>query len=181
MEKGLLHIFLFSKDYRTMTSGWQGAPYFRRHGRELVSKPASSLKKRCGSYRRTTPLRFPGGICTFTGLSCGAPLRLSWCCHSALMLLIVYISVVLLPWGIHDSSWRFHIASIELSGCSRSVVLVLLSWFQGVFMVPSLCNNGSFMDPFNDAFIEFRDAFMLPSWSFIMRSLCLHVVFIILA
>ena len=29
-----------------MTSGWQGAPDFRRYGRELVSKPAISLRKK---------------------------------------------------------------------------------------------------------------------------------------
>ena len=31
-----------------MTSGWQGAPYFRSYGRELASKPAISLKKSWG-------------------------------------------------------------------------------------------------------------------------------------
>ena len=35
-----------------MTSGWQGAPRFRRYGRELVSEPATSLKKVWGGYRR---------------------------------------------------------------------------------------------------------------------------------
>ena len=35
------YIFLFAKDYRSKTSGWQGALlYFRRYGRGLVSKPA---------------------------------------------------------------------------------------------------------------------------------------------
>ena len=38
-----------------MTSGWQGAPYFRRYGRELVSKPVIWSKKNWGRYRRTTP------------------------------------------------------------------------------------------------------------------------------
>ena len=37
------HIFFIAKDYRTMTSGWQRAPFFRRYGREQVSKPAISL------------------------------------------------------------------------------------------------------------------------------------------
>ena len=37
-----------------MASGWQRASYFRRHGRELVSKPTISLKKSWGGYRRTT-------------------------------------------------------------------------------------------------------------------------------
>ena len=31
-----------------MTSRWKGVPYFRRYGRELVSKPAISLKKSWG-------------------------------------------------------------------------------------------------------------------------------------
>ena len=44
--------FLFVKDYRTMTSGWQGAPYFRIYGRGLVSKPAISLKKSWGDRSR---------------------------------------------------------------------------------------------------------------------------------
>ena len=38
-----------------MTPGWQGAPYFRGHGRELVSKPVISLNNRWGSYRGTIP------------------------------------------------------------------------------------------------------------------------------
>ena len=37
-----------------MTSGWQGASYFMRYGLELVLKPAISLKKSWGGYRRTT-------------------------------------------------------------------------------------------------------------------------------
>ena len=41
---------------RTMTSGFQGARYFRRYDRELVSKPAISLKKSWGSYYRRTSL-----------------------------------------------------------------------------------------------------------------------------
>ena len=28
-----------------MTSGWQGATFFRKYGKELVSKPVISLKK----------------------------------------------------------------------------------------------------------------------------------------
>ena len=47
-------IFLFAKGYRTPTSGWHGPPCFRRYGRELVSKPAISLKKSWGGYRKTT-------------------------------------------------------------------------------------------------------------------------------
>ena len=36
-----------------MTSGWRGAPYFKRYDRELVSKPAISLKKGWGGYSST--------------------------------------------------------------------------------------------------------------------------------
>ena len=39
---------MFAVDYRTMTSGWQGASYFRRHGREMVSKPAIFVKEKLG-------------------------------------------------------------------------------------------------------------------------------------
>ena len=53
MEKSSSNIFMLAKAYRTMRSGWQGAPYFRRNGRELVSKPAISLKKGWEGYRRT--------------------------------------------------------------------------------------------------------------------------------
>ena len=41
-------ILLLAKGYRTMTSGWQGAPRFRRYGRESVSKPAISLNRSSG-------------------------------------------------------------------------------------------------------------------------------------
>ena len=34
--------------------GWQGAPYFSRYGRALVSKPAILFKKSWGGHRRTT-------------------------------------------------------------------------------------------------------------------------------
>lgn len=43
--KKLLDIFAFAKDNRTMTSRWQGTPYFRQHGRELVFKTAILLVK----------------------------------------------------------------------------------------------------------------------------------------
>ena len=49
-------MFFFAKDYRTITSEWQGARYFMRYGRELVSKLAISLKKGCGGDRWTTSL-----------------------------------------------------------------------------------------------------------------------------
>ena len=42
---------LTAKDYRTMTSRWQGPPYFIGYGRELLSKISFSLKKRWGGYR----------------------------------------------------------------------------------------------------------------------------------
>ena len=40
MKKIPPYVLFLAKDYRTTTSGWQGASYFRRYGRELVSKPA---------------------------------------------------------------------------------------------------------------------------------------------
>ena len=49
-----IYVFLFAKDHRTMTSGWQGKPHFRRYSRELVSKPAVSLSKSRGGCSRTT-------------------------------------------------------------------------------------------------------------------------------
>ena len=50
-------IFLFAKDYLTMTFGWQKGHRISGDGRELVSKPAISLKKSLGGYRRTTQKR----------------------------------------------------------------------------------------------------------------------------
>ena len=42
-------IFLFSKDDRTMTSGWQRAPYFRRNGRESAGFTTGNfVKERLG-------------------------------------------------------------------------------------------------------------------------------------
>ena len=49
-----------AKDHLTMTSRWQEVSFFRIYGRELVSKPAISLKKNWGGYRRTTLEREPG-------------------------------------------------------------------------------------------------------------------------
>ena len=56
-EKKISMYFLVCKrkHYRTMTSGWKGAPYFRNYGREPVSKPAIPSKKNWGGNRRTTP------------------------------------------------------------------------------------------------------------------------------
>ena len=56
MTKTCSNIFLLAKDYldRRMTSGWQGAPYFRIYGLELASEPAISLRKTWRSCRRTT-------------------------------------------------------------------------------------------------------------------------------
>ena len=39
------HTFRIAKDYRTMTSGWSGAPYFWRHGREPVFKTGDLVKE----------------------------------------------------------------------------------------------------------------------------------------
>ena len=54
MKIVFLYIFLFAKDYRNMTSGWQGAPCFGRYGRGLVSKPAISSSISLGGHRRAT-------------------------------------------------------------------------------------------------------------------------------
>ena len=37
-----------------MASGFEDTPYFRRYDQQLVSKPASSLKKSWGGYRSKT-------------------------------------------------------------------------------------------------------------------------------
>ena len=53
--------FLVCKmDYRAMTPGWQGAPYFRRYGRELVSTTGDFVEKKIGG---ATAERLPN---TFT-------------------------------------------------------------------------------------------------------------------
>ena len=53
MKKTSSYVFLFAKDYRTTTSGWQGAPYFRKYDQKLVSTGDFSEEK-LGGYRRTT-------------------------------------------------------------------------------------------------------------------------------
>ena len=54
MKKKSSSIFCSQTIYRTMTSGWQGASYFRRLGRELASKPAISFQEKLGAcYRKT--------------------------------------------------------------------------------------------------------------------------------
>ena len=40
--------FLFAKDFQMMTSRWQGAPCFRRYGRELVSKTKDFVSRNVG-------------------------------------------------------------------------------------------------------------------------------------
>ena len=57
MKNASSNILMLAKVYRMMTSGRQGVPYLRRYGRELVSKPAISLKNSWRGYRRTTHLR----------------------------------------------------------------------------------------------------------------------------
>ena len=47
-KKKFSHISLFAKGYRTMASGSQGAPNFRKYNPKLVSKPAISLYKMLG-------------------------------------------------------------------------------------------------------------------------------------
>ena len=55
MKKKIRHnIFLFVTDYHTTTSEWQGAPYFRRYGRELALKPSITVQEKLGGYRRLT-------------------------------------------------------------------------------------------------------------------------------
>ena len=44
--------FLFANDCRPITSVWQRAPYCRRYGREMVSKPAFFLEKSWEGYHR---------------------------------------------------------------------------------------------------------------------------------
>ena len=67
-EKFIFEFFLFAKDYRPMTSGWQRAPYSTRYGRGLVSKPSISLKKSRGGYRRMTTKRLqPESLATPKG------------------------------------------------------------------------------------------------------------------
>ena len=49
-----LRVFLCANVYWTMTSGYQGTPFFRRYDQKLVLKPAISLNKSWGGYRRVT-------------------------------------------------------------------------------------------------------------------------------
>ena len=78
MKKTFSYIALFAKDYRTMTSGWRGAPYLRRYGQMLVSKPTISSKKIGEGYRRTTLIT--SEIPTPTGVfSLKDPLRSQMC------------------------------------------------------------------------------------------------------
>ena len=54
MKKTSSNISWFAEDYQRMTAGWQGASYNRKYDRELILKPAISLKKIWGGYRRRT-------------------------------------------------------------------------------------------------------------------------------
>ena len=58
----ITRIFLCATDYcyyRTITSGWQGAPYFRRYGRELGFKTGDFVKENVrGLHRRTARYAF---------------------------------------------------------------------------------------------------------------------------
>ena len=54
LKKKYAYILLCVKVCRWMTSGCRGTPHFGRYNRELVLKPAISLKKNWGGYRRTT-------------------------------------------------------------------------------------------------------------------------------
>ena len=64
-----LRIVLFAKDYQTMASGWEGTPYCRRCGRELISKPAVSLKKGWGGYRSKIPVASTLLLCSSSTLA----------------------------------------------------------------------------------------------------------------
>ena len=48
MKKISSCIFLFAEYYRTMTSGWKGAPCWRRIDRELVFKTDDFVKEKLG-------------------------------------------------------------------------------------------------------------------------------------
>ena len=48
MESISSHIFLFAKDYRPMTLGWQGAPCSRRYGAWAGSKTGDFVKEKLG-------------------------------------------------------------------------------------------------------------------------------------
>ena len=61
------HMFLFANYCRPITSGWQRAPYFRRYGRGLVSKPAISVNKSWGGYLRMTQTFDPKGATPTVG------------------------------------------------------------------------------------------------------------------
>ena len=57
MKKASSNILLFSKIYRTMTSGWQGAPSFRREIRPGTGfRTGDFVEEKFGEvYRTTTP------------------------------------------------------------------------------------------------------------------------------
>ena len=77
------------------TSGRLGAPYFRRYGRELVSKPAISLKKSWGGHRRTTQ-QLVGIFAHFLAFS-----GITW-----YALLCVYVVVLLSFYCFSEVSWK---------------------------------------------------------------------------
>ena len=54
MKEKYPHGILCAKVYRSMTSGRRWTTYPRRYDRKLVLKPAISLEKSWGDYRRTT-------------------------------------------------------------------------------------------------------------------------------
>ena len=73
LEKNYLYTILCANVRRSTASGCRGTPYFRRYHRELVLKPAISLKKSWGDYRRTTHSYslFPAFLSLFVHSSLG--------------------------------------------------------------------------------------------------------------
>ena len=66
-EKSIFTYFLFREGLSKYDFGVARGSSFQGHGRELVSKPAISLKNSWGGYRRTTPQHLTGNM-TFEGI-----------------------------------------------------------------------------------------------------------------
>ena len=62
------YIFLCAKVCRSMTSGCRGTTYCRRYDRELVLKPAISLKKSWEGYRSKTHICYIFDTCYDRGI-----------------------------------------------------------------------------------------------------------------
>ena len=119
MKRVSANNILFGGDYRTMTSGWQGAPYFRRYGLELVSKPAISLKKSWGGYRRTT-LRW----CAFAYFSSATALATSL--RQTVQHICVLVSVIRFKYCVSQ-----HCQCITVTKTTTMKKPLLDAWFDG--------------------------------------------------